>query len=357
MRKTSRRTGAGVAITLIATLVLLVAAVPALAATNITGAGATFPLPLYQKWASDYNKKVSDVQVSYSGGGSSFGISQIKAGSVDFGGSDAPLNKGALNTGGLIQFPTCVGGVVPIYNLSGVASGKLRLTGPVLAKIYLGTIVKWNATPIKKLNPGVNLPDKYIQVVHRSDGSGTTWIFTNYLGLVSQEWRGDVGIGKTVSWPVGYGGNGNPGVANVVKTTEGAIGYVEYAYAKLNKLSYAQMMNASKKWVMPTANSFAAAAAATKWTWKNGFYEVLVNKPGTTTWPITGATFVLIKKSQKSVEFGRTMLKFFNWAYTDSSARSATSALDYVPMPTSVANSVKAVWSSSVKSGGKPCWP
>jgi phosphate transport system substrate-binding protein len=355
--KQNRRTTIGVAIALVAVLVMLVAAAPALGATNITGAGATFPLPLYQQWASDYNKKMSDVQVSYSGGGSGFGISQIKANAVDFGGSDAPLNKGQLAASKLVQFPTCVGGVVAIYNLNGVGSGKLRLTGPVLAKIFLGEIVKWNASPIKKLNPGVNLPDKYINTVHRSDGSGTTWIFTNYLALVSQEWRGDVGIGKSVTWPVGTGAAGNPGVANVVKTTEGSIGYVEYAYAKLNKVAYAQMKNASGKWVQPKASAFSAAAAATKWTWKNGFYEILVNKRGNTVWPITGATFVLIRKDQKSADFGRTMLKFFNWALTDTSARAATSKLDYVPMPINVVNAIKAVWKSNVKSGGSPCWP
>jgi len=357
MRKASRRTTIGVTIALVAALVMLLAAVPAFAATNVTGAGATFPLPLYQKWASDYNKIKSDVQVSYSGGGSGFGISQIKANAVDFGGSDAPMNKGQLASSSLVQFPTCVGGVVAIYNVNGIPSGKLKLTGAVLAKIFLGEVVKWNASPIKKLNPGLNLPDKYIQTVHRSDGSGTTWIFTNYLALVSQEWRGDVGIGKSVTWPNGVGGNGNPGVANVVKTTEGSIGYVEYAYAKLNKLQYAQMKNASGKWVMPKASAFAAAAAATKWSWKNGFYEILVNKKGAKVWPITGATFVLIRKSQKSVDFGRTMLKFFNWAMTDSKAKAATNALDYVPMPTSAVNAIKAVWKTNVKSGSTPCWP
>jgi len=357
MRTLGRRTGAGVLAGMLTAAVLLIAAAPVLAATNITGAGATFPLPLYQKWASDYNKKVGDVQVSYTGVGSSAGIAQIEAKTVDFGGSDAPLNRGQLTGNGLVQFPTCVGGVVPIVNISGVGSGKLRLTGPVLAQVFMGTVTRWNASPIKKLNPGVKLPATPIKVVHRSDGSGTTWIFTNYLGVVSTEWRGDVGIGKTVSWPVGQGGKGNEGVASIVKVTDGAIGYVEYAYAKTNGLAWAPLQNAAGKYVKPSVKSFAAAAAATKWTWKNGFYEILVNKPGAKTWPITGATFVLIQRTQQSQSFGRTMLKFFDWALRNPGARSSAKALSYVPLPTSAVTSIENVWKSSVKGDNKPCWP
>jgi len=231
MKRLSRRFGVGVAVTMAAVLVLLVAAVPALAATTMTGAGATFPLPLYQKWASDYNKKTGD-KGSYSGGGSTFGITQIKAGSLDFGGSDAPLTKSRLNSGRLAQFPTCVGGVAIIYKVPGVGTGQLRLTGPVAAKIFMGDITKWNAPAIKQLQTKAvakKLPNKRIVVVHRSDGSGATWIFTNYLGDISTQFRNEVGIGKSVNWPAGVGGAGNPGVANIVKTTTGAIGYVEYA--------------------------------------------------------------------------------------------------------------------------------
>lgn len=358
MWKLSRRFGFGAAVTVVAVLVLLVAAVPALAVTTITGAGATFPLPLYQKWASDYNKRTGD-KVSYSGGGSSFGITQIKAGSVDFGGSDAPLTKSALNSAKLAQFPTCVGGVAVIYRLPGIGAGQLRLTGAVVAKIMMGDIGKWNSSAIKKLQTKAiakKLPNRRIVVVHRSDGSGTTWIFTNYLGGLSAQWRNEVGIGKSVNWPVGVGGSGNPGVANIVKTTTGAIGYVEYAYAKQNKIAYSQLKNRSGKWVKPNNTTFAAAAANTKWSWGNGFYEVLVNKPGKKTWPITGATFALVERNQKSVAFGRSLLKFFDYVYTNKSARSAALKLDYVPMPSNAVKAIKAMWKSTVKSGGKACW-
>jgi phosphate transport system substrate-binding protein len=359
MKRLSRRFSVGVAVTMAAVLVLLVAAVPALAATTMTGAGATFPLPLYQKWASDYNKKTGD-KVSYSGGGSSFGITQIKAGSVDFGGSDAPLTKSALNKAGLAQFPSCVGGVAIIYRIPGIGAGKLRLTGAVAAKIFMGDITKWNSSAIKKLQTKAiakKLPNKRIVVVHRSDGSGTTWIFTNYLGGLSAQFRNEVGIGKSVNWPTGVGGAGNPGVANIVKTTSGAIGYVEYAYAKQNRIAYSQLKNRSGKWVKPNSKTFAAAAANTKWSWGNGFYEVLVNKPGKTTWPITGATFVLVKRNQKSVAFGKSLLKFFNYAYTNGGAKSSALKLDYVPMPKNAVKAIQGMWKSTVKSGGKPCWP
>ena len=356
MSKSSHRGSAATIVALVALAVFLVAAVPAFAATTVTGAGATFPLPLYQQWAIDYNHKVPSVQVSYSGGGSGFGISEIKAGHVNFGGTDAPLSRADLDSFGLVQFPTCVGGVVPIVNIPGIKSGRLKLTGGVLADIYLGKITKWNSKAIKALNPTLSLPSLAIAVVYRSDASGTSWIFTNYLARVSTVWAGAVGIGKTVAWPRGVGANGNPGVANTVKGKSGAIGYVEFAYAKSNKIPYTQMKNRSGRWVLPTLTSFGAAAAGAKWSWSNGFYQVLVNQPGAKAWPITGATFVLIKRSQSSQSFGRTMLKFFNWAYTNTTAKNDASRLNYVAMPSSVVSKVQTMW-KLVKASGKPCWP
>ena len=328
---------------------------PALAAVTITGAGATFPYPLYSKWAKDYQAS-SGVKVNYQPIGSGGGIAAIKAGTVLFGGSDAPLTSSELTSASLVQFPMCVGGVVPIYKVSGIASGKLKLTGPVLADIYLGKITKWSDAPIKALNPGIKLPSSRINVVHRSDASGTTWIFTHYLSAVSSAWRSKVGADKSVRWPVGVGAKGNEGVAALVQRTSNSIGYVEYAYAKQSGIAFAQLKNKSGKWVLPSLRSFAAAASGANWQSSNGFGTVLVNAGGTGSWPIAGASFVLVKKSTGNYATAHAMFKFFDWAYNSTKAKSAASQLQYVSMPSSVVKAVEAVWHKQVKAGGKAAW-
>jgi phosphate transport system substrate-binding protein len=356
MMKLGRRSGACAIASLVAVVLLGVTA-PAHAATLVRGVGASFPLPLYQRWASDHGAKDRSMQVVYSGGGSGFGQSQIKAGLVDFAGSDQPLTKADLQDFGLVQFPTCVGGVVPIVNLKGIGPARLKLTGAVLAGIFLGSIRTWNAPAIKALNKGLALPAQKIVVVHRLDASGTTWIFTNYLARVSSVWASGVGVGVSVSWPRGTAGNGSPGVVAIVAAVPGAIGYVEYAYAKANRLAYPQLKNRAGNWVRPSVGTFAAAAASAQWTWNNGFYTVLVNEPGANSWPITGATWVLIKRKQVSQAYGRAMLHYFDWCYRSPTAQRDATSLDYVTMPVSVVAKVEAVWKQSVSGGGKPCWP
>jgi phosphate transport system substrate-binding protein len=328
---------------------------PALAAITVNGAGATFPYPLYSKWAKDFQAS-SGVKVNYQPIGSGGGIAAIKAGTVLFGGSDAPLTSSELTSASLVQFPMCVGGVVPIIKVSGVASGKLKLTGPVLAEIFLGKISKWDDSRIKALNPGVRLPASRIIVVHRSDASGTTWIYTHYLSAVSSSWRGQVGADKSVRWPVGVGAKGNEGVAALVKRTNNSIGYVEYAYAKQSGIAFAQLRNKSSKWVLPSLRSFAAAASGASWKSGNGFGTVLVNAGGNGSWPIAGASFVLVKKSTGNYTTARAMFKFFDWAYKNSKAKQAASQLQYVSMPSSVVKDVEAVWHKQVKAGGKAVW-
>jgi phosphate transport system substrate-binding protein len=325
----------------------------AVAADTITGAGATFPYPIYGKWASDYNK-ITGVELNYQSIGSGGGIKQIKAKTVDFGASDAPLKPDQLDEAGLMQFPMIMGGVVPVVNLPGVKSGELKLTPDVLADIYLGKITKWDDKRIAKANPGLKLSGD-ITVVHRADGSGTTWIFTNYLTKVSKSWAKDVGNNKSVSWPTGVGGKGNEGVAAFVGKVNGGIGYVEYAYALQNKMTTALLENRDGNFVAPTAEAFQAAAAGADWAHAKGYYLVLTDQPGKMSWPITGASFILMHKKQQHPTNAKAVLKFFDWAYKNGN--DAALALDYVPMPDSVADMVRASWTKDLKDmAGEPVW-
>lgn len=315
-------------------------------ATDITGAGATFPYPIYAKWAESYNVKTG-VKLNYQSIGSGGGIKQITNKTVDFGASDKPLTPEALEKAGLIQFPTVIGGVVPVINIPGVASGDLRLSGEVLANIFLKKITKWNDPAIKSLNPSLALPDTAITVVHRSDGSGTTFVFANYLSKVSKEWGTKVGADTSVAWPTGVGGKGNEGVAAYAQRIKGAIGYVEYAYAKENNLSVVTMQNSEGEFVKPSIESFQSAAKYAKWESAPGFYEILTNEPGKTTWPIAGATFILMHKNQDKPENGTEVLKFFEWGYTSGALMAK--GLDYVPMPESVVKLIQASWKNNLK--------
>jgi phosphate transport system substrate-binding protein len=326
------------------TLVSLSMMAPTVSAQEITGAGATFPAPLYSRWAADYNK-ATGVRINYQSIGSSGGIRQITNKTVDFGASDAPMSQADLDKAGMIQFPIAMGGVVPIMNVPGLQPGQLRLTGPVLADIYLGKIKKWNEAPIASLNPGVKLPDQNIAVVRRADGSGTTFIFTNYLSKISAEWKGKVGEGTSVNWPVGLGGKGNEGVAAFVQRLPGSIGYVEYSYARQNKMPFAQMQNRAGQFVAPDDTSFRAAAAGANWA--QNFGQILTDQAGAGAWPITGATFILMHKTQDKPANGAEVLKFFDWALRNGDA-SAT-ALDYVPMPDSVEPLIRKLWADNVK--------
>lgn len=314
-------------------------------AAELTGAGATFPAPLYSKWASEYNK-ASGHKVNYQSIGSSGGIKQITAKTVDFGASDMPLKPEELNEKGLVQFPTVIGGVVPVVNLPGIQPGQIKLTGDLLAKIYLGSIKKWDDKAIADLNAGLKLPSQDIGVIRRADGSGTTFIFTNYLAKVSSEWKSKVGEGTTVKWPAGLGGKGNEGVSAFVTRLPGSIGYVEYAYAKQNKLTHVQLQNADGKFVQPSDTAFKAAAAGADW--KNSFYEILTNQKGADTWPISGATFILMYKQQDSAAKASEVLKFFNWAYANGDKMADD--LDYVPLPDST---VKLVATEMAKISAK----
>jgi len=323
-------------------------------AADITGAGATFPYPIYAKWASAYKEKTG-VGMNYQSIGSGGGIKQIKARTVDFGASDAPLKPEELSEAGLMQFPMVMGGVVPVYNLPGITAGQIKLTPAVLADIFLKKIDKWNDPAIAKLNPGVNLPDDTISVVHRSDGSGTTFIFTNYLSKVSPEWKSAVGEGTAVKWPTGVGGKGNEGVASYVQRIKGSIGYVEFAYALQNKMSYAQLKNRDGNFVAPSEESFKSAAANANWDMSKGFYEILTDEPGKNSWPITGATFILMHKSQEKPEQAQEVLKFFKWAYENGGQMAL--ALDYIPMPDNVVKLVGTYWKQGMTdTSGKPVW-
>ena len=321
-------------------------------ALDITGAGATFPYPIYAKWADAY-KKQTGVGMNYQSIGSGGGIKQITAKTVAFGASDAPMKGEDLDKHGLIQFPAIMGGVVPVYNVKGVKPGDIKLTGPLLAEIYLGKVKAWNDPAIAKMNAGVALPNQAISVVHRSDGSGTTFLFVDYLSKVSPEWKSAVGVGTAVKWPTGVGGKGNEGVANYVSRIDGAIGYVEYAYAKQNKLSHAQMMNKDGAMVSPTDASFKAAAAGADWGSVPGMGVVLTDQPGKGSWPITGASFILIHKVQEKADVAREVLKFFDWSFQNGAKMA--DELDYVPMPDPVVNQIKSVWKSQIKdASGKP---
>ncbi|HEX7125009.1 MAG TPA: phosphate ABC transporter substrate-binding protein PstS [Thermodesulfobacteriota bacterium] len=323
-------------------------------AADITGAGATFPFPIYAKWAEAYRAKTG-VGLNYQSIGSGGGIRQITAKTVDFGASDAPLKPEQLDKEGLVQFPTVMGGVVPVVNVRGVEARELKLSGPLLADIFLGKVRKWNDPAIARLNPGLSLPDRAITVVHRSDGSGTTFIFANYLSKVSPEWKAKVGEGTAVQWPTGVGGKGNEGVASYVQRINGAIGYVEYAYAFQNKLAYGLMQNRAGEFVRPTAESFQAAAAGADWKGTPGFGVILTDQAAKGAWPIAGATFVLMHRQQARPETAREVLKFFAWAYENGDAMA--SELHYVPMPNPVVAQVEALWREQIKGpGGQPIW-
>jgi len=324
------------------------------AATDITGAGATFPYPIYAKWADAY-KKQTGVGMNYQSIGSGGGIKQITAKTVDFGASDMPLKPEELEKSGLMQFPTVIGGDVPVVNLKGVAPGQLRLTGSLLAEIYLGKVAKWNDPAIANLNPGVQLPTTAISVVHRSDGSGTTFIWTNYLSKVSEEWKTKVGEGTAVNWPTGVGGKGNEGVASYVQRIDGSIGYVEYAYAKQNKMAHVLVKNREGEFSAPSARAFQAAAAGADWKAAPGMYLILTDAPGKGAWPIAGATFILMHKAQEKPENAKEVLKFFNWAY--SKGDNMAQELDYVPLPAAVVGLIQSSWKSQLKdTGGKPLY-
>ena len=320
----------------------------AFAQQEATGAGASFPAPLYSKWASDYNK-ATGVKINYQSVGSGAGLRQIEAKTVDFGASDAPLKDEDLNKKGLVQFPTVIGGVVPVVNIKGIAPGQIKLSGQVLGDIYLGKISNWSDPAIKALNPGVALPDASIAPVRRADGSGTSFIFTNYLSKVNAEWKSKVGEGTAVNWPTGAGGKGNEGVAAFVGRLPNSIGYVEYAYVKQNKMTYVQMQNAEGQFVSPDDSAFKAAAAGADWA--KSFYQILTNQPGKESWPITGATFILMQKSQEKPVQAATSLKFFEWAY--KTGDKTASDLDYVPMPDSVNETILKSWAAIQDTSGK----
>jgi phosphate transport system substrate-binding protein len=336
----------------IAVVVALAAMVLPAAAADISGAGATFPYPIYAKWADAY-KKETGIGLNYQSIGSGGGIKQIQNKTVTFGASDMPLQPAELNKWGMVQFPTVIGGDVPVVNLEGIKSNELKLDGDTLAKIFLGEITKWDDPAIKQLNPSAKLPSQAIVVVHRSDGSGTTFIWTNYLSKVSAKWKSDVGANTSVEWPTGIGAKGNEGVSNNVIQTKGSIGYVEYAYAKQNRMTTVSMINQDGKVVVPDAAAFQAAAAYADWEKAEGFYVILTNQPGAASWPIAGATFILIYKQPQDPAAAAEALKFFAWAYAKGDKMAEE--LDYVPMPKTVVAQIEKMWASEIKdSSGKP---
>jgi phosphate transport system substrate-binding protein len=318
-------------------------------AQDVTGAGASFPAPLYAKWADAYNK-ATGAKINYQSVGSSAGIRQIQSKTVDFGASDAPRTDAELAKDGMLQFPTVLGGVVPVVNVKGIAPGQLKLTGAVLGDIYLGKIAKWNDPAIAALNAGVTLPDSAIAPVRRADGSGTTFIFTNYLSKVNAEWKTKVGEGAAVNWPTGAGGKGNEGVAAFVQRLPNSIGYVEYSYAKANKMAHVQMKNQAGTYVEPDDLTFKAAAAGA--AWDKSFYQVLTEQAGKEAWPITGATFILMYKNQDKPAQAGAALKFFDWAYMNGDKMAAD--LDYVAMPDSVKTLIRKSWGDIKDGAGKP---
>ncbi|MDP2618869.1 MAG: phosphate ABC transporter substrate-binding protein PstS [Hyphomicrobiales bacterium] len=321
-------------------------------AADISGAGATFPYPIYAKWADAYKKETGN-GLNYQSIGSGGGIKQIKAKTVTFGASDAPLKGDDLEAGGLAQFPMVMGGIVPVVNLEGIKAGELVLDGPTLARIFLGDIKSWDDPAIKKLNPNVNLPSSAIAVVHRSDGSGTTFNFVYYLSDVSPPWKSNVGVATSVEWPTGIGAKGNEGVANNVANTKGSIGYVEYAYALQNKLTYTQMVNKAGKTVTPTSEAFQAAAANADWNSQPGYGVILANQPGDQSWPMTAATWILIYKQPADPAATAEALKFFAWAYKNGGKMAEE--LDYVPMPAKVVDDIERMWAAEIKdASGKP---
>ena len=330
--------------------VLLCASVQA---AEISGAGATYPYPIYAKWADAYKTKTG-VAMNYQSIGSGGGIKQIQSKTVDFGASDMPLKPEELDKMGLLQFPMVMGGEAMVFNVKGIPPGQLKLSGPVIADIYLGKITKWNDAKIAGLNPGVTLPNQAIAVVHRSDGSGTTFIFCDYLSKVSPEWKEKVGANTSVEWPTGIGGKGNEGVAANVARTDGAIGYVEYAYAKQNKMSYTLMVNRDGKVVSPNNETFQAAAGNADWAKAPGYYLLLTDQPGAKSWPISGATFILMYKKQDKPESAKAVLSFFDWSYKNGGKMAED--LDYVPMPSNVISMVEKTWTTMTGPDGKPVW-
>ena len=336
----------------IAAVGFLAAAILPAAADDISGAGATFPYPIYGKWADAY-KKETGVGLNYQSIGSGGGIKQIEARTITFGATDAPLKGEELDKNGLVQFPMVMGGIVPVVNLEGVKAGDLVLDGPTLAKIFLGEIKTWDDPALKKLNPNVKLPSTAIAVVHRSDGSGTTFNFAYYLAQVSDEWKSKVGYNTSVEWPVGIGAKGNEGVSNNVAQTKGSIGYVEYAYALQNKLVYTKMVNKDGKIVSPTSEAFQAAAANADWNSVPGYGVILANQPGAASWPMTAATYILIPRQPPDAAAASTALKFFAWAFANGGKMAEE--LDYVPMPAEVVKQIKEMWAKSITgSDGKP---
>ncbi len=336
-----------------AALLLCLFVATAAFAADITGAGATFPYPVYSKWAEAYKVKTG-VGLNYQPIGSGGGIKQIEAKTVDFGGSDVPLKLDELEKNGLQQFPTVMGGVVLGINIEGLKGGDMKLNGEVLADIYLGKIKKWTDPAIAKLNPGLKLPDEEITVVHRSDGSGTTFIFTNYLSKMSSEWKEKVGNDASVSWPVGVGGKGNAGVASYIQQVKNSIGYVEYAYALENKIPYTLMQNREGRFLKPDNSTFQAAAAGAEWQEAPGFYMILTDQPGQNSWPITGATFILMHKVQDNPGQALEVFKFFAWAYSNGGKMAED--LVYVPMPASVVKLIENSWKQIKTASGAPVW-
>jgi phosphate transport system substrate-binding protein len=327
---------------------LLIASV-ATWAQDVTGAGATFPAPIYAKWADGYNK-ATGARINYQSVGSGAGLRQIRGKTVDFGASDMPLTDAELEKDGLVQFPTVIGGVVPVVNIKGIAPGQIRMTGQVLGDIYLGKITKWTDPALVALNPGVPLPDADITAVRRADGSGTSFIFTNYLSKVNAEWKAKVGEGTAVNWPAGAGGKGNEGVSAFVQRLPNSIGYVEYAYAKQNKMTYVMLRNRDGVYVKPEDAAFKAASAGADW--KKSFYQILTEQPGKDSWPISGATYIVMFKSQDKPAVASSVLKFFEWAYVNGDK--TADDLDYVPLPPAVKDLVRKLWADSLKdTGGK----
>ncbi len=320
---------------------------------TLHGAGASFPYPIYSKWAYEFHKE-SSVGINYQSIGSGGGIRQIKAKAVDFGASDAPLEATELVEAGLIQFPMVIGGVVPVVHIEGVAAGALKLTPELLADIFLGTVTAWNDARIAAVNPGLDLAAKAITVVHRSDGSGTTWIFSNYLDKVSAAWHDRVGFGKALDWPVGVGGKGNEGVAAYVARVDGSMGYVEYAYALQNQMAHILLKNRDGAFVAPTAESFQAAAANADWAHAAGYYMVLTDQPGSSSWPITGASFILMHREQEDGAKAEQLLEFFAWCFRNG--RPQALELHYIPMPENVVGLIERTWAEEIRSGGQTLW-
>ncbi len=329
-----------------AVVAAFVAAAASALAADVSGAGATFPYPIYAKWADSY-KKETGFGLNYQSIGSGGGIKQIKANTVTFGATDAPLKADELEKAGLVQWPQVMGGIVPVINLDGVAAGELVIDGPTLARIFLGEVKTWNDPAIVKLNPSAKLTDAAIAVVHRSDGSGTTFNFTNYLSKVSADWKSKVGENAAVEWPVGLAAKGNEGVANTVANTKGSVGYVEYAYARQNKMTYTKMLNHDGKVVSPTMESFQGAAANADWANAPGYYQILTDQKGPASWPITAATFILVQKQPVDAAATGEALKFFAWAFANGAKEAE--ALDYIPMPDNVVGLIKKTWAADIK--------